>query len=221
MRCTGCFERAARSQGYLHVAGADEAGRGSLFGPVFAAAVELDPARPIRGLNDSKLLTPEQREALAVRIRQRARAWAVAAATVFEIDEINIYHASRLAMRRAVELLDPPCDYLLTDAVPVELPVPQLALIHGDARCRSIAAASILAKVARDACLARWDEVFPEYGLKRHKGYYTPEHRRALEKAGPTWLHRFSFEPVRQAGRLRADPIQAELFPAAEPAGCP
>lgn len=219
-RCTGSFERAARAQGYARIAGADEAGRGSLFGPVFAGAAVLDPARPIRGLKDSKLLTAEEREELAQRIRERAVAWAVAAATVFEIDQLNIYHASRLAMRRAVGRLDPPPDFLLVDAMRLDLPIPQLPLIHGDARSRSIAAASILAKVERDARLREWDAVFPEYGFKRHKGYYTPEHREALERYGPTWLHRYSFEPVQSFSRMPAGPVQGELFPQREPVRC-
>lgn len=220
-RCSGSFERAARARGYVRIAGADEAGRGSLFGPVIAGAVVLDPARPIRGLKDSKLLQAGEREDLACRIRERAVAWAVAGATVFEIDQLNIHHASRLAMRRAIERLNPPGDFLLVDAVRVDLPVAQLPLIHGDARCRSIAAASILAKVERDARLAEWDTVFPEYGLKRHKGYCTPEHRDALERYGPTWLHRLSFEPVRLLSRLPLGPVQGELFPQVEPEECP
>jgi len=198
---TSRHERAFRGAGFCAVAGVDEAGRGSLFGPVFAAAVVLNPARPIRGLDDSKTLEPERRETLAARIRERARAWAVAGADAFEIDRVNILQASRLAMRRAVERLEPPCDCLLVDAVSVDLPLPQTALIHGDARCFSIAAASILAKVARDQALQAWHGVFPRYGLASNKGYSTPDHLAALEKFGPTSLHRFSFEPVRLSSR--------------------
>lgn len=195
------FERRARAKGYRCIAGADEAGRGALFGPVYAAAVVLWPDRQIRGLNDSKLLAPAEREALAPRIRERARAWAVAAADSFEIDRSNILEASRLALRRAVLSLDPPCDYLLVDFVRLDWPGPQQPLVHGDARSRSIAAASILAKVARDECMVRWDAVFPEYGLARHKGYPTPDHLAALALRGPTSLHRFSFAPVRARSR--------------------
>jgi ribonuclease HII len=167
---------------------------------VFAAAVVLCADRPIRGLRDSKVLEPERREVLAVRIRERALCWAVAAADVFEIDRINILQASLLAMKRAIAQLEPACDYLLLDAVRVrEIELPQKPLIHGDARCASIAAASILAKTERDACLRRWDQVFPQYGLAQHKGYATEEHQAALGKYGPTMLHRFSFEPVRMA----------------------
>ena len=194
---TSRHERARRQAGFRAVAGVDEAGRGSLFGPVFAAAVVLDPERPIRGLDDSKALEPDRRETLAARIRERARAWAVAGADVFEIDRLNILQASRLAMRRAVERLAPPCDCLLVDAVSVEVALSQTALIHGDARCFSIAAASILAKVARDHALQAWHEVFPRYGLAHNKGYSTPEHCQAIEVYGPSPLHRLTFEPVR------------------------
>ena len=214
---TSRYERAAREKGFRVIAGLDEAGRGALFGPVFAAAVVLDPDRPIRGLDDSKELTPERREVLAPRIRERAIAWAVAAADAFEIDRFNILQAARLAMRRAVQQLRAPCDYLLVDAVNVDVALPQKALIHGDALCFSIAAASILAKVARDAALTEWDRVFPEYGLAHNKGYSTPEHIEALERIGPTTLHRFSFEPVRNVSKYQAwtgypIPQQGELF---------
>lgn len=193
---TSRYEAAARNAGYRAIAGVDEAGRGSLFGPVFAAAVVLNPDRPIRGLDDSKMLTPERRETLACRIRERALTWAVGAADVFEIDRVNILEAARLAMRRAVEALNP-CDYLLVDAIKVHVAVPQRAVIHGDALSFSIAAASILAKTARDQSLVAWDDVFPGYGLRNNKGYSTPDHISALDRLGPTWLHRFSFEPVR------------------------
>lgn len=184
------------------MAGVDEAGRGALFGPVFAAAVVLDPERPVRGLRDSKELDEERREVLAVRIRERALAWAVAAADAWEIDRFNILQASRRAMRRAVLRLRPPCDYLLVDAVHIDVSLPQESLIHGDALCQCIAAASILAKTARDACLRRWDAIFPEFGLARNKGYGTEEHYQALRRQGVTRFHRFSFEPVRQSGQM-------------------
>jgi len=203
-RCQGRLEREARALGYSAVAGVDEAGRGSLFGPVFAAAVVLSQDSVVRGLRDSKVLDPERRTVLAARIRERAVAWAVACSDAGEIDRMNIYQASRLAMRRAVQRLSPPCDYLLVDAVSVDLPLPQRNLIHGDARVQSIAAASILAKVHRDLCMAAWDAVFPEYGLARHKGYGTPEHLSALDRFGPTPLHRFTYEPVRVRARFLA-----------------
>lgn len=199
MRCTGQVEAAVRGQGFLRIAGVDEAGRGCLFGPVFAAAVVLDPERPIAGLADSKTLPAERREELASAIRERAACWAVASASAAEIDRVNIREASRLAMRRAVQSLDPPCDYLLVDALTIDWPVPQQALIKGDARVTAIAAASILAKVERDACITALSAEYPGYGLERHKGYPTAEHREALRQLGPTPLHRRSYAPVREA----------------------
>ena len=195
------YERAARSAGYRTIAGLDEAGRGALFGPVFAAAVVLDPARQIRGLDDSKVLEPDRREVLAERIRERSVAWAVGAADAFEIDRVNILEASRLAMQRALARLNTVCDYLLLDAIRIASPLPQKPLIHGDSLCFSIAAASILAKTARDRALTQWDQVFPEYRLASNKGYGTRDHLDALGRLGPTTLHRFSFEPVRNASR--------------------
>lgn len=197
IRCVSSFERIARERGFSRIAGVDEVGRGCLFGPVFAAAVILDPLRPVRGLHDSKILDAGQRTGLAAEIKARCVCWAIGGADVFEIDQINILQASRLAMRRAVESLAVEPDYLLIDAVKLDLPVEQLALIDGDARCRAIAAASIVAKVHRDACLQQWHEIFPQYNLASNKGYSTPDHRRALREHGPTLLHRFSFEPVR------------------------
>ncbi len=215
------MERALRARGFCAIAGVDEVGRGSLFGAVFAAAVILSPDRPIRGLNDSKQLEPERREVLAERIRERAAAWAVAAVDAAAIDRINIYQASRLAMRLAVEKLVPAADFLLIDAVPLDLVIPQHPLIHGDARCHAIAAASIVAKVERDACMRVWDDVYPQYGLARHKGYNTPEHVRALEQHGPTPLHRLSFEPVRLVSLFPVDDDgQLELFEM-EASACP
>jgi ribonuclease HII len=212
-RCEGTLERELRARGFHAVAGIDEAGRGSLFGPVFAAAVILSPERPIRGLNDSKQLAAERREVLAERIRERAVAWAVCAVDAATIDAVNIYQASRMAMRLAVGRLNPAPDFLLVDAVPLELNVPQRPLIKGDARCHAIAAASILAKTHRDACMRAWDEIFPGYGLAAHKGYSTPEHYRALETLGPTPLHRLSFEPVRAHCLFPLDATpQMELF---------
>jgi ribonuclease HII len=197
-RCSGIAERLARKKGFQRVAGVDEVGRGCLFGPVVAAAVILNPTHPVHGLDDSKVLLPEQREILARRIQATAVAWAVGEADSGEIDRVNILQASRLAMARAVAALNPACDYLLVDATDVEWPVPQRSVIKGDARIRCIAAASILAKVKRDAMMLEFDAQFPGYGLARHKGYATPEHYEALERLGPTPLHRLSYEPVRQ-----------------------
>ncbi len=219
IRCVSTYEREARERGFSRIAGVDEVGRGCLFGPVFAAAVILDPLRPIRGLHDSKILDAGERNRLAKQIKARCVCWAVGGADVFEIDRINIYQASRLAMKRAVEALALRPDFLLIDAIKIDLPVEQLPLIDGDARCRAIAAASIVAKVHRDACLAQWDQVFPQYNLASNKGYSTPDHKRALRKHGPTLLHRFSFWPVRVncknvhwTGYITDGPIQSELF---------
>ena len=149
-RCDGSLERELRARGFQVIAGIDEVGRGALFGAVVAAAVVLSSDRPVRGLDDSKLLEPERREVLAERIRERAVTWAVASVDAATIDCVNIYQASRMAMRMAVEQLSPAPDFLLIDAVPLELRTPQKPIVHGDAQCHSIAAASILAKVHRD-----------------------------------------------------------------------
>jgi ribonuclease HII len=212
-RCEATLERELRARGFHAIAGVDEVGRGALFGAVVAAAVILSPDRPVRGLNDSKLLDPERREVLAGRVRERAVAWAVAAVDAATIDSINIYQASRLAMRMAINRLNPAPDFLLVDAVSIDLPLPQRGLIKGDMRCHAIAAASIVAKVHRDALMRTWDKIFPEYGLASHKGYSTPEHCRSLERLGPTPLHRLSFEPVRVCSRFPLDyNLQMDLF---------
>jgi ribonuclease HII len=186
-------------------------GRGSLFGPVVAAAVILDRERPVRGLEDSKVLSSERREVLSRRIKERAIAISVAAVDSGRIDWMNIYQASRLAMLRAVEGLRPAADCLLSDAMEVDIELPQNAIIDGDARSRSIAAASIIAKVERDHWMSIWDEVFPHYGLAANKGYSTPTHLAALRRFGPTPLHRLSFEPVARATRFAARFPQAQL----------
>jgi ribonuclease HII len=214
-RCEATLERELRARGFQYVAGVDEVGRGALFGPVVAAAVILSPDRPVRGLNDSKQIEPERREVLAARIRERAVAWAVAAVDAATIDAINIYQASRVAMESAISRLTPAPDFILTDAMPLSLPTPQRALIKGDARCHAIAAASIIAKVWRDDCMRQWDAIFPAFGLAGHKGYFTPEHARALQEHGPTPLHRMSFEPVRARSLFPLDPAdgaQMDLF---------
>ncbi|HXN71043.1 MAG TPA: ribonuclease HII [Candidatus Acidoferrales bacterium] len=198
--CCTRYEREARQHGWLRIAGLDEAGRGSLFGPVVAAAVILNPRRRIVGLDDSKKLTPDRRHELAPRIREHALAWAVAEIEASRIDAWNIYQASRQAMMAAVSLLFPLPDYLLLDAIEIDLPIEQKALIHGDARSVSIAAASILAKVERDQQMQEFDQLYPQYGLARNKGYGTPDHLEALQRHGPSPLHRFSYSPVREAG---------------------
>ncbi|MDI5890161.1 ribonuclease HII [Halomonas rhizosphaerae] len=181
------------------LAGVDEVGRGPLVGPVVAAAVILDPARSIAGLADSKALTARRREALALEIRDRALAFAVAEASAAEVDALNIYHATHLAMRRAIDALVPAAEYLLVDGN--RLPghhVPGQAVVKGDARHPAIAAASILAKVARDAGMVALDARYPDYGFARHKGYPTREHLAALERLGPLPDHRRSFGPVKR-----------------------
>jgi ribonuclease HII len=196
LRCTLKFENLAWAAGAKLVAGVDEVGRGSLFGPVVAAAVILDPQYRIRGLRDSKLLPREHREELAVRIRDHAIALSIAAVDSARIDQINIYHASRLAMLHAVRQLVPAADYLLIDALKLDCDLAQRAIIHGDALSASIAAASIVAKVERDRMISAWDPVFPEYHLASNKGYSTPRHIAALREHGPSPLHRQSFAPV-------------------------
>jgi ribonuclease HII len=196
LRCTLKFEKQAWSLGAKMVAGVDEVGRGSLFGPVVAAAVILHPEYRIRGLRDSKLLLADRREVLAERIREHCIAWSVAAVDAARIDQINIYHASRLAMRNAVASLQPAADHLLVDAMRIDCDLQQQKIIHGDALSASIAAASIIAKVWRDCLVREWDPVFPVYGLASNKGYSTPRHLKALREHGPSPLHRQSFAPV-------------------------
>lgn len=182
-----------------YLAGVDEVGRGPLIGSVVAAAVILDPQAPIEGLTDSKKLTARKREQLDVQIRERALAFALAEASAAEIDTLNIYHATHLAMRRAIDALVPAAEYLLVDGN--RLPghaLPGQAVVKGDARHPAIAAASILAKVARDAQMAALDLRYPEYGFARHKGYPTKEHLAALVAHGPLAEHRKSFAPVQR-----------------------
>ncbi|MES1260212.1 MAG: ribonuclease HII [Acidobacteriota bacterium] len=215
-KCEGVFEAELRSRGYRYVAGADEVGRGSLFGAVVAGAVILSPDCPVRGLNDSKQIEPERREVLAERIRERAVAWSVASVDAATIDRINIYEASRLAMKLALQQLSPSADFVLVDAVPLDIPQPQRPLIQGDERCHAIAAASILAKVFRDNMMREWDRFYPEYCLASNKGYHAPEHIEAIRRFGPTPMHRFSFEPVRRHAfhSPLAREIQGEMFAA-------
>jgi ribonuclease HII len=180
------------------VCGVDEAGRGPLAGPVVAAAVILDPARPIDGLSDSKRLSAAQRERLAPLIRSRAKAWAVAQASVGEIDDLNILQASLLAMTRAVEALQPAAEFALVDGNRLpRLRIEARAVVGGDASEPAISAASILAKVQRDALMRQLDARFPGYGFADHAGYPTPVHLDCLRRLGPCDEHRRSFAPVR------------------------
>lgn len=182
------------------VAGVDEAGRGPLAGPVVAAAVILHPERPIAGLDDSKKLNEQTRDALFPLIRERALAWSIIAISPSEIDRINILQATLLGMKRAVESLDPKPSLALVDGNrPPELPCEVRTIVGGDALEPAISAASILAKVSRDRLMLEMHERYPEYGFDRHKGYPTSAHMRVLEDIGPCEIHRRSFAPVRNA----------------------
>jgi ribonuclease HII len=186
-------------QGFELVAGVDEAGRGPLAGPVVAAAAILPRDWDPKGVNDSKRLTANRREELAETIKARAVAWALGRAEPQEIDRLNIHHASLLAMRRAVEGLRPAPDYLLVDGrFCLAMEMPQEAVVKGDATCLSVAAASILAKVDRDALMLALHHEYPAYNFAAHKGYPTKEHKRALERFGPCPAHRKSYGPVAQ-----------------------
>jgi ribonuclease HII len=194
------FENAARANGYQLIGGIDEVGRGPLAGPVVAACVVTDGPLMLRNLNDSKLLRAEQRVELAVLIREQAVAWAIGEATVAEIDRLNIYWASVLAMERALAQLARQPEYLLTDAVRIRsFTGPQEPVIKGDAKCATVAAASILAKVHRDALLVDLDTLFPRYGFAEHKGYATQRHIDALQEHGPCEAHRRGFGRVKEA----------------------
>lgn len=183
----------------MRVAGVDEAGRGPLAGPVYAAAVILDPARPIVGLADSKKLSARARERLAGEIREKALAWAVASSSVEEIDTLNILRASLLAMQRAVEALQIRPQEILVDGLHCPaVTMAARAIVKGDATEPAIGAASILAKTARDAELLRLDACYPQYGLARHKGYPTAAHLAALREHGVVDIYRRSFAPVRR-----------------------
>jgi ribonuclease HII len=181
------------------ICGVDEAGRGPLAGPVYAAAVILDPARHIPGLADSKLLSASRRVQLAEQIRAHALDWAIAAASVAEIDAINILQASLLAMRRAVEQLRvAPSEVLVDGNQCPSIGYPVTAIIRGDSKIPSISAASILAKTARDAEMLRLHQLYPHYGLDRHKGYPTAAHLAALQQHGVIEIHRRSYAPIRR-----------------------
>src|ERR1700687_2241852 len=209
--CCSRYEREARQHGWTRIAGLDEVGRGALFGPVVAAAVILNPRRRIVGLDDSKKLTAERRAILAKRIREHALAWAIAEIDAQRIDAWNIYQASLQAMQAAVAQLQMPPDYLLIDALRLDMMIEQRSLIKGDARSISIAAASIVAKVARDARMEEWDKVYPQYGLAHNKGYATPDHKKALRLHGPSPLHRFSYAPVCKATSWAVEATQTPL----------
>ena len=189
--------------------GIDEAGRGPLAGPVFAAAVILDPVMPIAGLADSKQLSEQDRTTLAAEIKARGVAWAIASASVEEIDTLNILRASLLAMRRAVGFLSvAPCEILVDGVHTPGLPIPTRTIVRGDQTVAAIAAASILAKVARDGEMLCLHRLHPHYGFDRHKGYATPDHLEALRQHGACSAHRRSFAPVRAVLNLELWPLQ-------------
>ena len=197
--CGWKLETAARKLGFLRIAGLDEVGRGPMFGPVVAAAVILPTKCRLKGLTDSKQLNEKQRNEFDMVIRTEAEAWAIAAVDVETIDRINIRRASLLAMRLAVEQIAPTPDYLLIDGLDtIDWPCPQQPCVKGDSTSYSIAAASVLAKVYRDRLLIELDSVYPGYGLARHKGYCSREHMDALQRLGPTPMHRRSYQPVAQ-----------------------
>lgn len=181
------------------MAGTDEVGRGCLAGPVVAAAVILREGTPIPGLRDSKLLLPRQRRALVPRILQASLSWGIGAVSPIGIDRRNIRNASFRAMRLALSRLTPPADHVIVDGFRIPgMRLPQIALIKGDRRCRSVAAASVLAKVARDQRMKRYHAAWPQYGFSSNRGYGTPRHLEALERFGPCPLHRRTFAPVRR-----------------------
>lgn len=196
----------------MRIAGVDEAGRGPLAGPVVAAAVILPHRFSTRGLDDSKVLTPAQRDRWFARLTGAAE-HGIGVATVDEIDRLNILRANHLAMRRAVAALPGPVpDHVLVDGLPIgEVGFPYTALVDGDARSVSIAAASILAKVTRDRIMGELEAQFPGYGFAQHKGYYTPEHVLALRQLGPCPAHRRSFAPVRLWEQLTLFPLDSGL----------
>lgn len=188
------LERELADKGYMSICGVDEAGRGPLCGPVFAAACILPVGVVIEGLNDSKKLSPKRRKELSEIIKREAIAFCIAQASVEEIDELNILEADMLAMRRAVEGLSVPADFAIIDGnVSRGFDIPTMTLIKGDATSPSVAAASILAKVARDELCIEMDRQYPEYGIAKHKGYGTREHMEALRKYGPSPIHRKKF----------------------------
>lgn len=198
VRAFRTIENAVRREGYTCVAGVDEVGRGCLAGPVVAGAVALDPRKYVPRIADSKTVTAGERERLFARIVKAAVAWSVSIVEPEEIDRLNIHHASLAAMNRAVMGMAPLPDFVLVDAFKIpDLPMAQRAVVHGDARCTAIAAASILAKVTRDRLMAQLHEQYPVYGLDQHKGYATKQHLQAVIDHGYSAIHRKSFHRQR------------------------
>jgi ribonuclease HII len=193
------IERELWREGLTRIAGVDEVGVGPLAGPVVAAAVIVSPDMKLRGIDDSKLVSAALREELAVKIQEGALGVGIGVVDIADIDRLNIYHAALEAMRRAVEALPEPPDHVVVDARRIpNLTMPQTPLIDGDARCYSVAAASIVAKVARDRMMRELHELYPQYGFRENMGYGTPRHLAAIEQYGPSPVHRRSFAPVRE-----------------------
>jgi ribonuclease HII len=210
-RASRTIENTLRRWGFARIAGVDEVGRGCLAGPVMAGAVVLDPGHHIAGLRDSKILSAAERERLCQEIIRHALGWSVASVGPEEIDRINIHRASLRAMRQAVLALVPLPSLVLVDAFRIpDLPMAQRGVVHGDARCSAIAAASIVAKVLRDRLMAELHETDPRYGFDRHKGYATPDHLRAVARHGYSPAHRRSFRPASLFDRIEGAPGPAE-----------
>lgn len=202
-RCTFRYERKLQRQGFTRIAGVDEVGRGALCGPVVAAAVVFDGFPEVRGIDDSKKLTAEQRERLKPQIIAAAVSFGVGIVSAEEVDRMNVYQASLKAMRIAVEQLSPQPDFILYDGNAVRgMSAASLNVVKGDARCRSIAAASIVAKVTRDCLMQSYAALYPDYDWSNNKGYTCPKHVAGLQQRGPTPFHRRTFEPVRVSKQM-------------------
>ncbi len=197
------YENSLVATGYRNIVGVDEAGRGPMAGPLVVAACLLPLDDKIIGLNDSKKLTPKKREELYNIIKEKAIEYHIEVIDVGEVDKLNVYKASKWGMEQCIKQFQTPFDYVLSDAMPLDIDLEYLAIVKGDAKSASIAAASILAKVTRDHIMIDFDEVYPQYGFKKHKGYITKEHKSALEKYGVCPLHRRSFAPVIEAIRRK------------------
>lgn len=203
------YENQLKNQGYKYIVGTDEVGRGPMAGPLVVACVLLPEDEIIEGLNDSKKLSAKKREQLAEVIKQKAIEYQIQYMSVEEVDQLNVYEASRQAMMKCVKKMKHQVDYVLSDAMPLDFEFPCLSIIKGDAKSASIAAASIIAKVERDNYMDQLDESYPEYGFKKHKGYVTKAHLQAIQEHGVCVHHRVSFAPVKEV--LAKNPIIGDL----------